>query len=174
MFGMKKKMKRQLNRAATIENCLLAGIFDYVMASRGHDAGKELDRQEAAIIAGTAHWILGIGIEEQVLMFGDDEIATEKIQACANTLLRSDERLERLVVRCLYEIKALSLMLDNDQWAQECVGKHIRIMEILNEARPKWPELFRDISESLFKSLFIDYIDKYMPDMKNSTSKLFH
>jgi hypothetical protein len=46
-------------------------------------------------------------------------------------------------------------------------------MEILNAARPKWPELFKDVDESLLKRLFIGYIDKYMPDMKTSASQLF-
>jgi hypothetical protein len=65
------------------------------------------------------------------------------------------------------------MMLKKDAWAQEYVDKHVRIMEILNAARPKWPELFKDVDESLLKRLFIGYIDKYMPDMKTSASQLF-
>ena len=183
MFGLKKLylhwrakriLTRQLKRAATIENYLLLRICGYLKASSGRDAEKDKPNdQDLALIVGTAHWILGIGIETQVLMFGDAEIATERIQASANDLLRADEMLERLVVRLLYEIASLSMMLNKDKWAQEYVGKHIRIMEILKAARPKWPELFKDVNESLFKRLFVGYLEKYDPDMRNLASQLF-
>lgn len=175
MFGLKKRIfTKQLKRAATIENYLLAGIFDYLMASRGYDAEKNKPSdQDGALMAGTAAWILGIGIEKQLEMFDDDKIATERIQANANELLRADEILEKLAVRLLYEIASLSMMLKKDPWTQEYLDKHVRIMEILNAARPKWSELFKDVDESLFKSLFIGYIDKYMPDMRTSASQLF-
>lgn len=175
MFGLKKRIwQKQLKRAATIENCLLAGLFDHLMASNGYDAQKnEPTDEEGSLMAGTAQWILGIGIEKQLEMCDDEKVATERIQTSANELLQSDEMLEQLTIRLLYEIASLSMMLRKDAWAQEYAGKHIRIMEILSAARPKWPELFRDVDEALFKKLFTRYLDIYMPDMRASASQLF-
>ena len=175
MFGRRKKLwRQQLRRAAVIRNSVAFGISKYLMTSSGYDAEKnEPNDQDLAIMVGASHWILGIDIEEQVLMFGDNEIATERIQTSANKLLCGDEMLEKLVARLLFEILSLSVMLKKDPWAQEILGTHVRIMEIINSARPKWPELFKDVNESLFKSSFSCFMDKYMPEMKNSASELF-
>ena len=175
MFGRRKKLwKQQLKRAAVIENSVALGIAKYLMASSGYDEeNNEPNEQDLAIMTGTDHWILGIGVETQISKFDDHEIAMETIQASAHDLLCRDEMLEKLVARLLFDISSLSIVLNKDPWAKEILGKHVRIMEIINSARPKWPELFKDVNESLFKSLFSCFMDKYMPEMKNSASELF-
>jgi hypothetical protein len=163
-----------LKRAATIENCLLAGLFDYLMEANGYggENNKPSD-EDGALMAGTVRWVMGIGIEPQLEVLRDEKVATEKIQSSANELLQSDEMLERLTVRLLYEIASLSMLLKKDAWSQGFAGKHVRIMQILKTARPKWPELFRDVDESVFKDLFAGYLDRYMPDMRASATQLF-
>lgn len=175
MFGRRKKFwKQQLRRAAGIENSVAFGIVKYLMTSSGYDGEKrEPNEQDLAIMVGTAHWILGIGIETQISKFDDHNIAMERIKTSANDLFYMDEMLEKLVARLLFDILSLSMMLNKDPWAKEVLGKHVRITEIIDSARLKWPELFEDVNESLFKNLFSSFMDKYMPEMKNSASELF-
>jgi len=175
MFERRKKFwKQQLKRAVIIENTVSFGIAKYLMTSSGYDAEKNKPNdRDLDIMIGTVHWILGVDIGIQVLNFDDHKIDTERIQTSAHELLCGDEMLEKLVARLLFDILSLSMMLNKDPWAQEILGKHVRIAEIIDSSRPKWPELFKDVNESLFKSLFSCFINKYMPEMKNSASELF-
>lgn len=179
MFGFKKRMvnrvlKKQTSRAVTIHNCILAGIVDYLLLTRENEMhGIEPSDEDLAMMGGTAHWILGIDIEDQLGMCQNKQLAFKHIQEQASELCQEDELLEKLCIRLLFDICSLSMLLQNDTWFQIFAGNHIHMMRMLKSAKPKWPELFMDIDETIFKNLYIHFTDKYIPDIKNSATNLF-
>lgn len=175
MFGIKRRIwTKQLKRAATIENCLKAGIFDRLVASHGYDASdNEPSDAELAVFGGAVNYILACDIQPHIQMLDAHSDAAETIQSLAHQILASDPNLERLVIRVLYEIASLAHMLRRDEWATEFLQHHPRIMEVLTVARPTHPELFRDVEETHFKALFAGFIDRYLPDMKDSARSFF-
>ena len=170
MFGIKKRFWiKQLKRAANVENCLKAGIFDHQVRS----IRRKPSDVEGALFAGAVNDILAWDIQQQVQMLEGSREDAETIHSMARQILSSDPNLERLVIRLLYEIASLGHLLDRDEWSRNFLHKHPRIMEILAVAQPKHPELFRDIEEIEFKALFERFIDKYLPDMKETAGSLF-
>lgn len=144
------------------------------MELHGYDAeiNTPSDR-ELAVIGGAVNYILALGIEKQVQMLGGSTEGISAIHSRAYKILSSDPVLEKLIIRLLYDIASLGELLKKDSWAQGYLREHSRIMEVLVPARDKYPELFRDVDESKFKGLFAYFVDKYLPDMKESTSALF-
>jgi hypothetical protein len=175
MFGIKKRIwTKQLKRAATIESCLVAGIFDHQLAIHGYDAdNNEPSEVDGALFAGATHYMLAIDIKAQLQMLNGSPHGDEEIRSIAAQLLASDPDLERLIIRLLYEIASLAHMLEREDWAQDYLNKHPRIMDVLTPARATHPDLFRDAQETEFQILFNRFAEKYLPDMKNSTRAIF-
>jgi len=175
MFGIKRRIwTKQLRRAATIENCLKAGIFDHQVASHGYDASDNKPSDvELALFAGAVNYILTWDIQKQLQMLEGHSEDAETIHSMAHQILASDPNLERLVIRLLYEIASLGRLLEREEWAIKFLHDHPRIMDVLTIARTTHPELFRDIEEPEFKALFDRFIGKYLPDMKETARTLF-
>ena len=167
-------LKMQTSRAVTVHNCILAGIFDHLLLTRENENHEiEPSDEDLAMMGGTAHWILGVDIEDQLEMCQNKQLAFKQIQEQASVLCQEDELLEKLCIRLLYDICSLSILLQNDIWFQSFAANHIRMMSMLQSAEPKWPEIFRDIDESIFKDLYIHFTHKYIPNMKDSAADLF-
>lgn len=98
MFGLKKRIwTKQLRRAATIENCLKAGIFDHQIV-HGYDACENKPSDvELALFAGDVYDILAWDIQKQVQMLEGSPEDAETIHSMARQILASDPDLERLV-----------------------------------------------------------------------------
>ena len=175
MFGMKNRvLKKQLSRAATIENCLKAGLFDHLMDVNGFDAERNPPSDQEAIgLGATVNWVLAGSIDAQLAKLSDGKAAADSIRTNAAEMLRRDENLHKLVVRLLYEIVSICMMLNKNKEAQAYLANHPRAIEVLEPARSANPELFEDVDERLFKEYFSKFISQYMPDMKTSTSRLF-
>jgi len=175
MFGIKKRIwTKQLKRAATVENCLKAGVFDFQMASHGYNTDdNQPSAVELALFAGAVNHILAWDTSKQLQVLEQHPEGAETIQSMAHQLLAADPDLERLVIRVLYEIASLGPLLERDEWARMFVSEHPRIMDVLTPARTTHPELFRDVQEVEFKALFDRFIDKYLPDMKETARALF-
>jgi hypothetical protein len=175
MFGIKKRIwTKQLKRAATVENCLKTGIFEYQVASHGYDAGDNKPSDvELALFAGAVNHILAWDIRKQLQLLERHSEGAETIQSMAHQILVSDPDLESLVIRVLYDIASLGHLLEREEWARKFVNEHPRLMDVLIPARTTHPELFLDVEEVEFKSLFERFIDKYLPDMKEAARTLF-
>jgi hypothetical protein len=176
MFGLKKRIwTKQLRRAATIENCLKAGILDHLIASHGYDAGdNKPSNAELALFGGAVNYIVAWDIQKQLQMLQGSPDGAETILAMARQTLASDPDLERLVIRVLYEIASLGHLLEREDWARKFLHNHPRIMDVLTVARPEHPELFRDVEETEFKALFDRFMEKYLPDMQDTAGSLFN
>lgn len=176
VFGIKRRIwTKQLRRAATIENCVKAGIIDHLIESHGYDADdNKPSNAELALFGGAVNYIVAWGIQKQLQMLEGSSDAAETIHALARQTLASDPDLERLVIRLLYDIATLGHLLEREDWARTFLHNHPRIWDVLTVARPKHPELFRDVEEMEFKALFARFIDKYLPDMKDTAGSMFN
>ena len=173
MFGMKTRIyTAQLKRAATIENLVKVGIFDRQVELL--NSSEELNDHDGAIIAGAVNYILTWDVGKQLQTLGGTAEDAELIYSRARLILKSDSQLEQLVIRLLYEIASLGHLLQKDEWAKNFLRNHPRILEVLTIAKNEHPELLRDADESKFKILFAQFIDNYLPEMKQSASTIFN
>ena len=175
MFGIKKRIQtRQLRRAVAVENWVKAGMFDHQIAVNGYDSGEHPPSDhEIAIYAGAINYILAWDIETQLKLLGGSADNAETIRNHAQELLDSDPDLEKLVIRLLYEIASLAKVLEKDEWANQYLRNHPRIMEVLFRAREGHPGLFRDIDESQFEALFAQFVARYLPAETGIVSEMF-
>ena len=175
VFGIKRRTWiKQLKRAAVIQNYVVAGIADHLIASHGYDGDNRPSDAECKIFGGAVNYIIAWGIQEQLQMIEGSPDAAERIHTLARQTLASDRDLERLVIRLLYDIATLGHVLEREDWARKFLHDHPRIWDVLTVARPKHPELFRDVEEVEFKALFARFIDKYLPDMKETAGSMFY
>jgi hypothetical protein len=85
-----------IKKAAIIENCLKAGIFDHQVAGHACDASHNKPSDaEQALFAGAVNYILACDIQQQLQMLKGDPEATATIQSIAHQILASDPDLER-------------------------------------------------------------------------------
>jgi hypothetical protein len=174
MFGLKKRVwTEQFSRAATVENWVKAGIYDYLITSHEQASGSKASDFDLALFAGAAHYIVAWDIQKQLEMLKGHSEGAETIRSIAHQILASDSDLERLVVRLLYEIESLGLLLGRDERVTKYLHNHPRIRDVLAGARTRYPELFRDVEEIEFKTLFRRFMEKYVPAQKESVQKLF-
>lgn len=170
LFNKKKAFMKQFRRAVSIENVLKMGIFSHLIESNGYNSTDKEPPKRAIILYGAA---INYIFCDQIDADPGEEISREAILSAAQQILDSDVNLERVIVRTIYDIASLSLLIDKDNWSNEVLAHHPRLIEFIVPYREKYPELFSDVTEKEFESLFNNFIRVYSPSMKDVTSSLF-
>lgn len=176
MFGFKNKIQMaQFRRAVSIENVLKAGIFDHQIESHGYNStDNPPSKLDLLLFGASINYIFAGPIDgnnlNELKTMGKDR---EDIFSCAGKILYSDVDLERVVVRTLYDVASLGALVKQDTWVTGIMAQHPRIMEVLIPYKTKYPELFSDVTENVFKTLFERFVRVYSPSMQATTASLF-
>lgn len=161
---------KQFRRAVSIENILKVGVFSHLIESHGYNSTDNEPPKRDILLYGAALNYIFCG---EITPEPDEGISRETIFSTAQQILDSDVNLERVIVRTLYDIASLSLVIEKDNWSNDVLAHHPRLIEVIVPYKGKYPELFSDVTEKEFKSLFNNFIQAYYPSMKDSTSSLF-
>jgi hypothetical protein len=165
----KKICEDELKIATLIGNAVMLGVASSQIRMLGHPISEPPDKSDELqikIISQAVNYIFAKKIETEGL--NEDMVYTK-----ASEILKSDQELEMLILRILFDIFCLYPIFEKDELGRQISLEYPKITQMLADGRKKYPKIFNDPGKRVYRTLVAKFADKYEPTMKENLLKFF-